>query len=66
MDIVTSNRLTAIDAELRQIQQTIQNRQRTLHLFLRNIQAVDSVATDEHIHTSIANIRNFELWLEVL
>lgn len=66
MDVATSNRLSAIDAEMRQIQQAIQNRRRTLHLFLRNIRAVDSAAADERIRTSAANIRNFELRLEVL
>jgi len=52
MDVATSNRLSAIDAEMRQIQQAIQNRRRTLHLFLRNIRAVDSSAADERIRTS--------------
>jgi len=52
MDVATSNRLSAIDAEMRQIQQAIQNRRRTLHLFLRNIRAVDSAAADERIRTS--------------
>jgi tellurite resistance protein len=66
MDVATSNRLSAIDAEMRQIQETIQNRRRTLNLFLRNIRAVDSAAADERIRTSAANIRNFELRLEVL
>lgn len=62
----TSKRLSAIDAEMRQIQQAIQNRRRTLNLFLRNIRAVDSAAADERIRTSAANIRNLELRLEVL
>jgi len=66
MDVATSNRLSAIDAEMRQIQQAIQNRRRTLNLFLRNIRAVDSAAADERIRTSAANIRNLELRLEVL
>ncbi|KAE9608467.1 hypothetical protein Lalb_Chr08g0235981 [Lupinus albus] len=52
MNVATSNRLSAIDAEMRQIQETIQNRRRTLNLFLRNIRAVDSAAADERIHTS--------------
>ena len=42
MDVATANRLSAIDAEMRQLQQAIQNRRRTLNFFLRNIRALDS------------------------
>lgn len=66
MDVRISDRLSAIDAEMRQIQQAIQNRRRTLNLFLRNIRAVDSAAADERIRTSEANIRDLELRLGVL
>jgi hypothetical protein len=66
MDVATANRLSAIDAEMRQLQQAIQNSRRTLNFFLRNIRAVDSAAADERIRTSEANIRNLEQRLEVL
>ena len=58
MDVATANRLSAIDAEMRQLQQAIQNRRRTLNFFLRNIRAVDSAAADERIRTSVTNIFN--------
>jgi len=45
---------------------TSTNRRKILNLFLRNIRAVDSAAADECIRTSAANVRNFELRLEVL
>ncbi|ESW15103.1 hypothetical protein PHAVU_007G044400 [Phaseolus vulgaris] len=51
---------------MQQVDLTSTNRRKTLNLFLRNIQAVDSIAADKYIRTSAANIRNFELRLEVL
>jgi hypothetical protein len=66
MDVATANRLSAIDAEMRQLQQAIQNRRRTLNFFLRNIRAVDSAAADERIRTSETNIFNLKQRLEVL
>lgn len=66
MAMDAANRLAEIDAEMGQLRNEIQERRRTLNLFLRNLRARDSAAAEERIRASRENIRDLERRLQVL
>jgi hypothetical protein len=61
-----ANGLAEIDAEMGQLRNSIQERRRTLNLFLRNLRARDSAAAEERIRAARENIRHLEERLQAL
>ena len=66
MAMDAANRLAEINAEMGQLQNQMQERRRTLNLFLRNLRARDHAEAEERISAAKENIRDFERRLQVL
>ena len=66
MAMDAANRLAEINAEMGQLQNKIQERRRTLNLFLRNLRARDHAEAEERISATKESIRDFERRLQVL
>lgn len=64
MDV--SNRLSAIAAQIGQLQNEIQERRRALNIFLRNVRARDPAEAEELILAARENIREKQRRLQVL
>ena len=66
MAMAVQNRLSAIDAEMGQLKNEIQERRRALNLFLRNVRARDPAEAERRIGAARENIRDLERRLQVL
>lgn len=66
MAMAVTNRLSAIAAEMGQLQNEIQERRRALNLFWRNVRARDPAEAEERIRAARENIRDLERRLQVL
>jgi hypothetical protein len=64
MDV--SNRLSAIAAQMGQLQNEIQERRRALNIFFRNVRARDPAEAEERIFAARENIREKQRRLQVL
>lgn len=66
MDVATSNRLSAIGAEMERLENEKQERRRVLNLFLRNFRARDPAEAERRINAASENNRDLERRLQVL
>lgn len=60
------NRLSAIAAEMGQLQNEIQERRRALNIFMRNVRARDPAEAEERIFAARENIREKQRRQQVL
>lgn len=67
MDVATSNRLFAIAAEMRQLENEKQERRRVLNLFLRSLRAtIDPARKEARIRNTIDHIEGLNTRLQAL
>lgn len=60
MDVATFNRLSAIDAEMGQLQNEIKEHRRVLNFLLKSVRTIDPARKEARIRATRERIQGFE------